>query len=249
MILGKQHDVCRLCLRKQKLCESHIVPEFCYEYEQVGNARKAIEAILPSDGNVKRRTIQKGHREYLFCEKCEQILCSHEREFASFWQNNPQLAGPFEHEQRVVVKGIDYHHTKLFLLSVIWRASLSEILGSNISLGPYSEKLRKIILDDEHVPQNAYPVLGRLILDNDGRPFRGFVADPLCIRHGQVRRYSICFAGCEWNFFMSDHGVPKPFDDLQHAIAENGELYLIAMHHGTIPAIKQIVERLRQNDR
>ena len=89
MILGDKHGTCRLCLSKAKLCASHIVPEFCYDYEQTGNARKAFEFEIPADGAAKLRTIQKGHREYLLCLDCEQVLCDHEGKFASYLREVP----------------------------------------------------------------------------------------------------------------------------------------------------------------
>lgn len=249
MILGDKHGACRLCRSSAApLRKSHIVPEFCYDYEYRSSGRRALAVYLPVNGVHQERNLRKGHREYLFCTKCEQILGKHENAFAAFWKKNPQLEGPFSlsHEQLVVLKGLDYHHTKLFLLSVLWRASLSEKLGQGMDLGPYSEKLRSIVLKDEKVRQDAYPIFGRVILDDEGYPFKGFVTDALCIRHGQARRYSMCFAGCEWNIFMSDHGVPKPFEALQHTLSEDGKLHLMATHHSKIPSVRQIAQRMRR---
>jgi hypothetical protein len=248
MILGDKHGTCRLCLsRARPLCKSHVAPEFCYDYEYSGSGRRALAIHLPKKGVLHKRTIQKGHREHLFCADCEQILCKHEQVFAAFWKDNHQLAGPFTHRQLIVLEGLDYHHTKLFLLSVLWRASLSEILGKKIDLGPYSEKLRLIILNDEKVPQDAYPILGTLILDPKGYPFKGFVDNPICKRLGPARAYAMCFAGCEWKIFMSDHWVPKAFESMQHALSEKGDLYLVAMHYSTIPSTRRLAVSLRED--
>jgi hypothetical protein len=222
------------------------VPEFCYEYDYGGSGRRAFFFHQPKKGVLQKHPIQKGHREYLFCADCEQILCKHEQVFAAFWKNNPQLAGPFAYPQLIVLEGLNYHHTKLFLLSVLWRASLSEMLGQKVDLGPYSEKLRLTILKDRKVPQDAYPILGTLILNSKGYPFKGFVANPVCKRLGPAWAYGICFANCEWSIVMSDHWVPKAFEDLQHVLSEDGKLHLIAMHHSTIPSLRQLADLLRR---
>ena len=251
MILGDKHGICRLCCapsseKRGPLRESHIVSESCYSYAHRGSRRNAFEFHLPKNGTIKRRTIQKGHREYLFCEDCEQTLNKHEQVFAAFWKNNPQLAGPFTHPQLIVLKGLNYHHTKLFLLSVIWRASLSKVFGGDISLGTYSEKLRLILLKDKFVPQDAYPILGTLILNNEGY-ILNVIDNPICNRIESARGYTMCFGGCEWKIVMSDHWVPPQLEVMQHILNERGELHLITKHHSEIHSAKQLVKAIRQS--
>jgi len=248
MILGDKHGTCRLCLATTDLCESHVVPEFCYEYDYSGSQRCAFVFYLPKKGTQQKRfsIIRKGHREYLFCANCEQTLCKYEQVFAAFLKNKLQLAGPFTHQQLIVLKGLDYHHMKLFLLSVIWRASLSKMFGRDINLGPYSDKLRLILLKNKFVPQDAYPILGSLILDSKGYPFKGFIDNPITKRCGPAWVYVMCFASCEWNIFMSDQGVPKAFENLQNVLSEDGKLHLIAMDLSTIRSPSQLADSLRQ---
>jgi hypothetical protein len=241
---GKQFGSCKLCGQEAKRCQSHIVPEFCYEYDA---KHRALALNLPEDAPPAKQTIQKGHREYLFCSSCEQILCRYEKAFSEFWYSPDGLGKTIDKDCiAVVLKAADYKSIKLFLLSVIWRANLSELFGKNIGLGPYSEKLRDIIFNGKYVPTNQYPILGRVITDANGNVLRSIIADPVCTRHDHIRRYSMCFAGCEWNILMSDHGVPKQFEPLYNAFNEDGKIHLITGKYWSIPAVKQIVERIKR---
>ena len=114
-----------------------------------------------------------------------------------------------------------------------------------MQLGPYAEKLRTILLNNQQVRQDQYPVLGTLILNSDGFPLAGFVDSPVCIRLDQVHGYIMAFAGCEWKIIMSDHWVPNVFESMQHAIGENGEINLITMHDSDIRSWRQLAQDQR----
>jgi len=65
-------DICKLCKKEAELRYSHILPEFLYSgvYDEL---HRTLE-ITPDD----ERTIQKGIREYLLCQKCETKLSRYE---------------------------------------------------------------------------------------------------------------------------------------------------------------------------
>ena len=67
---------CRLCLQLNKLCRSHIIPEFFYE--RLYTEKHKFLAI-PSDENTRIIKLQKGLYEQLLCEKCESQICEYER--------------------------------------------------------------------------------------------------------------------------------------------------------------------------
>ena len=240
MILGQKHNTCRLCLNESKLCASHVVPEFFYEYDDSEGSRRALVLRIPEEGPAQKKTIQKGHREYLLCAQCEQILNKHERVFAPFWKSN--IRGPFQIGQGMVLKGMDYHSTKLLLISVFWRASLSEWFGQIVKLGPYSEKLRNILINNEPVKQNEYPLIARLLLNDDGTPFTG-VTQPYTQQFDLSQGYVMCFGGCEWTIIMSDQ-LPKRLQPLGQLIRENGDLHLCTAHVSQNPFLRKMGKKL-----
>lgn len=249
MVAGDKHGVCRLCLSSDKpLCRSHVVPEFCYEYEQQGDHRHAFAMHLRDSGRLRKKTVQKGHREYLLCPECEQRLSCHERIFAEYWKPKIKLAGPFTQDQHIILEGANYRAMKLFLLSVFWRCSISQTFGKGIRLGPYAEKLRTILLNDQFVPQQHYPVLCSIILDPDGNPFIGYVDNPYGIRIEAVRSYRMAFGGCMWTLVMSDHGVPKKLESLEHVLSESGDLHLLVKSYRSFPSIRQIGRAIQKSE-
>ena len=245
---GNRDASCRLCQSQAKLCASHVVPEFCYSYDESGKSRFALATLVPAaSGAPRMMKVQKGYREYLLCPQCEQVLCAHEARFSLLWRRVLSQA-PFTVGQAVEVHGADYHSTKMLLLSVFWRASVSLLFGQSISLGPYSEKLREILLDNRRVRQDQYPLLGVLILDSLGNPLNGCVTQPVLTRFGHVRAYAMHFGGCRWTLVMSDHFVPRELQPLQHVVGEDDRLLLVTQHHTEDRFLRMMGQRLRDGD-
>ena len=134
MIPGNKHGICKLCGENKKLCESHIIPEFCYK--QIYNHKHQIFERRIKEGELSKSTPQKGKREYLLCSKCEGILnTKYEKSFPKYWYGSDGLPKRIDSDH-IVLKNADCNKFKLFHLSVIWRASVSIDFGS-ISLGAY----------------------------------------------------------------------------------------------------------------
>lgn len=248
-IRGKQYANCRLCNESSKLRQSHIVSEFCYSYDETGPSRFALGVMVPAGVGVpKMDKVQKGYREYLLCKGCEQRIRAYETPFSTFWRDKVLAKAPFRFEEIVEIHGADYHSMKMFLLSVFWRVSVSELFGQTMKLGPYAEKLRSILLENKSVRQNHYPLMGTLILDDVGTPFHGLVSQPTMRRFEHSRAYSMHFCGCAWTLVMSDHWVPRKSDAFQQAVRESGKLLLRTRHHAQDPFLRMMSQRLRAND-
>ena len=117
---------CKLCHFEKKLCQSHIIPESAYgslyddkhRFKEVSNIQK------------KLTIHQKGLRECLLCDECEQRLNKYDSYFADLWyQNN---AAPSNADQELIcISDIEYHRFKLFHMSVLWRAGVA---GCSLSI-------------------------------------------------------------------------------------------------------------------
>ena len=191
---------------------------------------------------------QKGYREYLLCQQCEQAFCAYERPFAAFWRDKVLSKAPFAVDQGFEVHGAEYHSTKMFLLSVFWRAAVSELFGQVVEFGPFAEKLRTILLENRRVPQSKYPLMGILILDDAGKPFHGCVTQPFKNRSDGLQEYAMQFGGCEWTLILSDEPLPKDIDLLQHVVGENGTIYLVTQHHSANRFLSMMGRRMRPDD-
>ena len=231
---------CKLCLANSKLCASHIVPEFCYEYNGPSNARSACYVELPTSGLLREMVVQIGHREHLLCGRCEQLVGKYEDAFARYWGASPELKAPTPAGAEVVLHGAPYHEVKLFVLSVFWRASVSTLFGREMHLGSYGEKLRRIVLDGDRVSEQQYLLVAKLILGEGGLPLSGYVDTPLLVRHDHIWRYRMAFACCEWHVIMCDHPLPQSLHRLAPSVMEDGDIHLIAVPSHELPALKHV---------
>lgn len=134
---------CALCLKDAELCRSHVIPEFLYESLYDEKHRLHVLSVLPDQPNWRE---QKGLRERLLCEACEQLLSPWERYASLVLKGGVPLA--YRREGNVVfISGLDYRQFKLFQLSVLWRAGISSLpFFSKVKLGKHAETLRKCLL-------------------------------------------------------------------------------------------------------
>ena len=251
MVSGTPHGICKLCGIDGKRSASHIVPEFCYRYEEkVGGPRHGLALLVPKENtdSIQESRFQKGLREYLLCPRCERLINErYEQAFDLVWKEKVLSRAPYKCGQLLNLDNIDCHRTKLFILSVFWRASISGVFGQVMDLGAYSERLRRILLNDLPVGHDQYPFLGRLILDSRGEPFMGCVTQPASIRTDGVRGYSMCFAGCDWQVIMNDHHIPRSYEALTQVLRD-GQLKLLTVHHSEVGFLRMMSSRLREED-
>src|SRR5215208_423205 len=134
-------DICKLCKAKVELRYSHILPEFFYLslYDELHRTM-----FVPSD--EKEKLAQKGVREYLLCQACETKLSKYEGYASKLIQKisdfSKDASGLFVYSDRV-----DYRQLKLFQLSILWRASVSqEKMFGQVDLGPrHEERIRSML--------------------------------------------------------------------------------------------------------
>ena len=223
------NGTCKLCQQVRPLRRSHIIPEFCYKdtYEASIHRAKAVQA----DPN-REAYIQKGYRGNLLCDDCEQFLnTNYENPFKTYWYDGNALPDPVPPptspgDDLILVTGFDYTTFKLFHLSILWRASVATGDRFNtVSLGPYEEKLRQMLLNTAPGPVDHYPMFGQLLVKDQRRVCYGLVGKPQQSRYGQSHVYYACYAGVEWAIFVTDH----PGSD------EQGMLSLTPQATGTMP--------------
>lgn len=225
---------CALCLKSTTLCDSHIIPEFCYKPTYDSKHR----GQLLSAKTMKKVYVQKGLREHLLCKDCEQVLSRYEQYFKEFWFDNDALPSSVS-SSLIQVGNVDYERFKLFHLSILWRCSISSRKEfSSVDLGPYAEKLRKAILSGDAGPEEHYPLFGRVIVHDDNSIAKGLVSGPSRARLDKSTVYYMCYAGCEWTFIVTDHGGKK-YEEL--AVARNSPLTLVASSIAEINSIRIFV--------
>lgn len=195
---------CALCLQDSELRRSHIIPEFLYESLYDGKHRLQVLSLIPEKGNWRE---QKGLRELLLCDKCEQQLS-----VAEGYARKLLLGGaPVTYRTAgsvVFLSDVDYLQLRLFQLSVLWRAGISSLpFFSDVQLGPFAEELRKLVHAGEPgLPDRFCCIMFGLKYEKEA--FTGVIMQPGRTRlHGQIA-YRFVFGGFLWAIFASRQALP-----------------------------------------
>ena len=138
MVKGK----CKLCLKEdvELLSRSHIIPKFLFD--DMKDENNSFVQIEPSK-YVKGRTqhIKKPrnafHEPNILCEKCDGILIKQYEDYLKlvFHSTLKLISRPVfikkEPDPRgfniIFIENVDYKLYKLGFLSILWRASISEL--------------------------------------------------------------------------------------------------------------------------
>lgn len=145
---------CRLCLKEKGLCDSHIIPEFLYK--TLYNNKHKFIGITENGINTK---IQKGFKEYLLCSECEAIFSKYETYVASKIYM-PIVENIYDGDH-TIIPDVDYTKLKLFLLSLLWRISISGIEQfRNVDLGSrHNENIRTMLCNKDPGDADDYPAI------------------------------------------------------------------------------------------
>lgn len=200
------HDMkCKLCGAEDKLCNSHVVPEFFYK-PMYDATRKIL--LVSSDPKQNDRTRQKGFYEKLLCLRCEGLLAVYEKYFSEVLTGGVEIGIKAEGKS-IELSGLDYPKIKLLLLSVIWRMSVSHnSFFSDVDLGPHEEKIRIMLLGQHPGDAHEYPVMA-VIPVHEGKFFGEFLAKPDVARLPPIRVYRVVMGGILFMFFIPGKDLPQ----------------------------------------
>lgn len=199
---------CRLCLKEKKLCDSHLIPEFVYR--KMGYDEKhRIYIYKPEETFGDEFYINKGIREYLLCRECELQLSKYENYVAkkiNYIYNGIKLLKNFNYSQyRFHIKNINYKIFKLFLLSILWRASVSHKF--KISIYKHEEIVRDMIYNEN--PGEYYEYGCKItFLNIINEPWLNeILVEPSHVAK-KIERHNVfnfVFLGFLWSFFVSSN--------------------------------------------
>lgn len=157
----KSQGLCKLCLQNKKLIKAHIIPEGFFRPLRSGNLAPEMHTSTP--GSYPKRSPIGVYDPSILCSECDQKMAP--------WDDYAQelLIHQFSAARRVVLQGqtvarridkFDYRKLKLFFLSLLWRASISsDPFYKRISLGPFEEQLRTMILAEQPGGQEDFAVI------------------------------------------------------------------------------------------
>lgn len=211
---------CALCLQEKSLRLSHIVPEFMYAAMYDGKHRFFGISSIPTKRN---KFFQKGLRERLLCSDCEQHIGKYEH-YASGVFYGHTVRKTSRVAQGYLLEGLDYAKLKIFFLSLLWRFAMTTVEQyRRADLGPYTEKLRQLILSDDPGDYLKYPCMVTAIII-DGKHMADLIAPPADTRLEGQRIWNIVVAGFVFSFFLGKTATPSTLR--AGFLRENGTLFV-----------------------
>lgn len=223
---------CKLCLfQKDLIKKSHIFSEFLYtDFYDENHKMLSFAPKNLNEKNSRIKRISKGEYECgILCSDCEIIISKYEsyaRKIllgGSFQINEKPIYKHFKNlkDQEITqISNVDYSNFKLFILSLIWRASISSRpLFKEINLTNYNEILREMLFERNPGEECDFPLMCFHYIKDDsipkdvliiGQPTLQIV-DDITICKLLLRKYWIfCALGLKVNnMFFSEFTIKK----------------------------------------
>ena len=151
---------CKMCGQEKRLIGAHIIPRSFYGHLK-GNGQIP-RIVTDAAGEYPKRSPAGVYDQEILCEICEQI-------FSPWDDYGYRFLFQELNDDRYIKNGservaysfgkCDYQKLKLFFLSVLWRASVSKNkMFENVRLGPYEEKLRKMLAENDPGDNSEFAV-------------------------------------------------------------------------------------------
>ena len=208
---------------KTLIGKSHIIPEFMYQ--DLYDENHKFYFFSPKEkfegtGYTKRPSSGE-YEGGLLCAECDGGIIGSYESYARL-----ALEGGLSKNEKIevlnyknqhgvkgsLVKNINYKKFKLFLLSILWRASISSRpLFSAIALGPHEEILRKMIFEGNPETSTDYPIVFMTYVNDKDMP-QDIIAQPKKLRNGNGNLlYAFIIGGFFYNFFVNSkqHNIPE----------------------------------------
>jgi hypothetical protein len=212
---------CKLCGKDKKLVRAHIIPKSLwkplFDEEQPPQIHTAAQTV------DNKKSPVGVYDAGILCAQCESIF--------SPWDDYAQkllLAKPTE-EQYVIKNGqkiayvenaIDYGKLKLFFISLLWKAAVSNhYFFSRVNVGSFEPQFRRMILKSDPGEPDTFAVLIAKCEERLGP----IVLTPQAEKWGEINYYRFYVAG----YMVYIKVDRKPAPDFMGELALNPERPLI----------------------
>lgn len=220
--------ICRLCQKEKTIRNSHVIPEFCYT--PVYDAKHRIHEISTQEDVPNRTYRQKGLRERLLCQDCEQLLGRSERYVSGVLYGGTDVSMT-QDELFVALENVDYVRFKHFQLSILWRIGVSTLPEfAAVDLGHHKEIIRRMVLNVQVGEPHEYGCTMTSVLTEALQPegkvdvVDGLMLFPEKISLYGYDAYRLVFGGHAWIFVVSDQSGDFPHPQL--FVSRDGRLVI-----------------------
>ena len=235
--------ICKLCNEERKLIKkSHIISKFMYQdlYDKNNKPYKFSPNLMALGDHRKLRPSSGEYDSDLLCEKCDNVVIGKYEYYASkalYGGKLPINESPvfnnyinLQDVEFIHCKNINYNKFKLFLLSILWRASISKRnLFSDVDLGIHEDTIRKMIFLNNPKNIDEYPILLLTYL-NDETVYNNIIVQPRIIKEDGRTMYAFIIAGVVYIFHISRNNIPEIF--INSTINSNNEMKILHFPKG-----------------
>lgn len=151
----EKFGVCKFCGQEKKLIKAHIIPKNCYL-----NLKQDRYLLINSKTMEYRYQQQGGYDKNILCADCDNhVLGEFDKEgyrilFGDFSNYKYQYTHPVYRIYQIDNKNFNYTKLRNFFISILWRASISNLEEwSNINLGGYEKKAYEILKGKKEYPE------------------------------------------------------------------------------------------------
>jgi hypothetical protein len=199
--------------------------------------------VLSSTDANRNQWKQKGLREQLLCEDCEEQLSEHERYVSLLFSGRIRVTSE-RNGNLVRIRGLDYRHFKIFGLSILWRAGVSrQQFFDDVTLGPHEEPLRQLVLTNDPGNPDKYGFFLASIVFNDC-DVKDLIVQPTHSRLDGHLCYRFVFGGLVWIFVVSSHKPPTMFR--QAFVNLSGEMLMLVSELRDLTFIGQAMKAIEE---
>lgn len=216
---------CRLCLEERYLEKSHVIPRTFWKRILEGGSF-FFQTSTQKDVPTRRAAYQQW--EYLLCSRCEDRFKEYEDYIvlALFHGKGVRIV---RDGNVLTCSGFDYAKTRLFQLSILWRASISSLpFFKNVALGPHEERIRCMLNVGDAGLQTHYPCVIAPIFFNEqeDKGAAEFIGRPESLNINGVRMVRFEFGSCIWFYTVSSHFDIEKAGGIELVIKTDGSMKL-----------------------
>lgn len=231
------NKICKLCGEEKLLRKSHILPEFYYKpiYDE---KHKFFE--FSTSKEHKTRFLQKGVREKLLCDDCEQQFSKYEKYASSMFNSDTKAT---KNNDEIIVNNMNYDLLKLHQLSVLWRIAISSLeIFKNINLPTIETDLKDMLLKQNPGNYNDYGCTLTLIL-NDNKLLSDLITTPEILFKNSNKYLRIICGGFVWIFSLQKN--EQSFCN-KYFLSETGTLIMKMRDAKSLKMLKKYADDLSQ---
>jgi hypothetical protein len=200
---------CKLCLQEKDLLKkSHIISNFMYK-DLYDEKHTLVKVNLATN---KESIVQSGEYEKdILCKHCDNVVLGQLEGYGKNVLHGGNIKGISTVNEKnqngvswIRCNGIDYKKFKLFLLSILWRCSISSNdYYNSVKLGPFEEIIREMIIKNDAKRQMDFPCIISTYRQNKNLPHQ-IISQPRKSRNNAGKTmYSIIIEGFLYTFIVT----------------------------------------------